>query len=46
VIVFGPEGVRVMQVPPKKSAWERLLDRMPGWMERMKDAVERTCKTA
>ncbi len=40
VLVFSPEGVSVLPIPHKKGKLDRLLEKLPGLVERIKAHVE------
>jgi uncharacterized spore protein YtfJ len=41
VIAFTPEGVQILPVPDRKNALERLVEKLPEWIERFSDKVGR-----
>jgi len=40
VLVFSPEGVKVLPLPQCRGPLERILDRVPGLLDRLKDREE------
>ena len=37
VLLFGPTGLQVMQVGDKPGKLDQIIDKLPGWIDQLKD---------
>lgn len=37
VLVLGPDGVQVLSIPNKAGQLDRLMDKLPEWIDRMRE---------
>jgi uncharacterized spore protein YtfJ len=41
VLVLGPDGVEVLPIPNKTGKLDRLMDKLPEWIDRMRESCSK-----